>query len=115
MGADYLIVGRDHAGVGDFYGPFDSQNIFKERVPEGALKIQIFGADNTAYSKKLDRVVMMREALDLTPEAFVVLSGNKVRPMPRQGLAPPPELSLPEVRTEEHSVGDGCISHGRPR
>src|SRR3546814_10587969 len=73
MGADYLIVGRDHAGVGDFYGPFDSQNIFKERVPEGALKIQIFGADNTAYSKKLDRVVMMREAPDHTPEDFVVL------------------------------------------
>ncbi|HEY9547213.1 MAG TPA: sulfate adenylyltransferase [Solimonas sp.] len=97
MGADYLIVGRDHAGVGDFYGPFDSQNIFKERVPEGALKIQIFGADNTAYSKKLDRVVMMREAPDHTPEDFVVLSGTKVRQMLGQGMAPPPEFSRPEV------------------
>lgn len=97
MGADYLIVGRDHAGVGDFYGPFDSQNIFKERVPEGALKIQIFGADNTAYSKKLDRVVMMREAPDHAPEDFVVLSGTKVRQMLGQGMAPPPEFSRPEV------------------
>jgi sulfate adenylyltransferase len=97
MGADYLIVGRDHAGVGDFYGPFDSQNIFKERVPDGALQIQIFGADNTAYSKKLDRVVMMREALDHTPDDFVVLSGTKVRQMLGQGMAPPPEFSRPEV------------------
>lgn len=97
MGADYLIVGRDHAGVGDFYGPFDSQDIFKERVPEGALKIQIFGADNTAYSKKLDRVVMMREAPDHTPEDFVSLSGTKVRQMLGQGMAPPPEFSRPEV------------------
>ncbi|HET8881474.1 MAG TPA: sulfate adenylyltransferase [Solimonas sp.] len=97
MGADYLIVGRDHAGVGDFYGPFDSQNIFKERVPEGALQIQIFGADNTAYSKKLDRVVMMREAPDHTPDDFVVLSGTKVRQMLGQGMAPPPEFSRPEV------------------
>lgn len=97
MGADYLIVGRDHAGVGDFYGPFDSQDIFKERVPEGALKIQIFGADNTAYSKKLDRVVMMREAPDHTPEDFINLSGTKVRQMLGQGIAPPPEFSRPEV------------------
>jgi len=97
MGADYLIVGRDHAGVGDFYGPFDSQNIFKERVPEGALQIQIFGADNTAFSKKLGRVVMMREAPDHTPDDFIVLSGTKVRQMLGQGMAPPPEFSRPEV------------------
>ncbi len=61
MGATHLIVGRDHAGVGSYYGPFDAQTIF-EQVPPGALKIEIFGADNTAWSKKLNRVVMMREA-----------------------------------------------------
>jgi sulfate adenylyltransferase len=97
MGADYLIVGRDHAGVGSYYGPFDSQTIFETKVPPGALKIQIFGADNTAFSKKLGRVVMMREAPDHTPDDFINLSGTKVRQMLGQGIAPPPEFSRPEV------------------
>jgi sulfate adenylyltransferase len=97
MGASYLIVGRDHAGVGDYYGPFDAQTIFDEKVPAGALKIEIFRADNTAYSKKLDRVVMMREAPDHTPDDFINLSGTKVRQMLGQGIAPPPEFSRPEV------------------
>jgi len=97
MGANYFIVGRDHAGVGDYYGPFDAQTIFDTHVPKDALKIEIFRADNTAYSKKLDRVVMMREAPDHTPEDFINLSGTKVRQMLGAGLAPPPEFSRPEV------------------
>lgn len=97
MGANYFIVGRDHAGVGDFYGPFDSQTIFDEKVPEDALQIEIFRADNTAFSKKLGRVVMMREAPDHTPEDFITLSGTKVRQMLGQGMAPPKEFSRPEV------------------
>jgi sulfate adenylyltransferase len=97
MGANYLIVGRDHAGVGDYYGPFDAQTIFETRVPKGALQIEIFGADNTAYSKKLNRVVMMREAPDHTPDDFINLSGTKVRAMLGAGIAPPPEFSRPEV------------------
>ena len=97
MGANYLIVGRDHAGVGDYYGPFDAQTIFDEQVPAGSLQIEIFRADNTAYSKKLNRVVMMREAPDHSPEDFITLSGTKVRQMLGQGIAPPPEFSRPEV------------------
>lgn len=97
MGCTYLIVGRDHAGVGDYYGPFDGQTIFDEKVPEGALLIKIFRADNTAFSKKLGRVVMMREAPDHQPEDFIALSGTKVRQMLGQGIAPPPEFSRPEV------------------
>jgi sulfate adenylyltransferase len=97
MGATHFIVGRDHAGVGDYYGAFDAQTIFAEQVPKGALQIDIFLADNTAYSKKLDRVVMMREAPDHTPEDFINLSGTKVRQMLGQGIAPPPEFSRPEV------------------
>ncbi|WP_293368245.1 sulfate adenylyltransferase [Nevskia sp.] len=96
MGTNYLIVGRDHAGVGSYYGPFDAQTIF-ESVPEGALDIQIFGADNTAWSKKLNRVVMMREAPEHTPDDFINLSGTKVREMLGKGIAPPPEFSRPEV------------------
>ena len=97
MGATHFIIGRDHAGVGDHYGAFDAQTIFKEEVPAGALEIEIFEADHTAYSKKLDKVVMMCEAPDHTKEDFVLLSGTKVREMLGQGIAPPKEFSRPEV------------------
>lgn len=97
MGATHFIVGRDHAGVGDHYGAFDAQTIFDKEVPAGALKIEIFKADHTAYSKKLDRVVMMCEAPDHKKEDFVLLSGTKVREMLGQGIAPPKEFSRPEV------------------
>ncbi len=97
MGATHLIVGRDHAGVGSYYGPFDAQTIFDTHVPKDALKIEIFRADNTAWSKKLGQVVMMREAPGHTPEDFINLSGTKVREMLGQGIAPPPEFSRPEV------------------
>lgn len=97
MGATHFIIGRDHAGVGDYYGAFDAQTIFDEEVPAGALEIEIFRADHTAYSKKLNRVVMMRDAPDHEKEDFVLLSGTKVREMLGQGVAPPPEFSRPEV------------------
>lgn len=96
MGATHLIVGRDHAGVGDYYGDFDAQTIFDD-IPADAMQIEIFRADHTAYSKKLDRVVMMRDVPDHTKEDFVLLSGTKVREMLGNGTAPPPEFSRPEV------------------
>ena len=97
MGATHFIIGRDHAGVGDYYGPFDAQTIFENEVPKGALEIQLFMADNTAWSKKLGKVVMMREAPGHTKEDFITLSGTKVREMLSRGEAPPPEFSRPEV------------------
>ncbi len=97
MGATHFIIGRDHAGVGDYYGAFDAQTIFDEQVPKGALEIEIFKADHTAYSKKLNKVVMMCEAPDHTKDDFVLLSGTKVREMLAQGIAPPKEFSRPEV------------------
>ncbi len=96
-GCTHLIVGRDHAGVGDYYGGFDAQTIFDEEVPEGALELKVYNADHTAYSKKLDKVVMMRDVPDHSMEDFVLLSGTKVREMLGQGIAPPPEFSRPEV------------------
>jgi sulfate adenylyltransferase len=96
-GCTHLIVGRDHAGVGSYYGSFDAQKIFKEEVPEGALEIEIFEADHTAYSKKLNKVVMMREYPDHKPEDYIFLSGTKVREMLSKGEAPPPEFMRPEV------------------
>lgn len=96
MGATHFIIGRDHAGVGDYYEPFEAQEIF-DQIPSGALKIELFKADHTAYSKKLNKVVMMSEAPDHTKDDFVLLSGTAVREMLSEGTAPPVEFSRPEV------------------
>jgi sulfate adenylyltransferase len=98
MGATHLIVGRDHAGVGDYYGPFDAQSVFHDEVPEGALEIKIFEADHTAFSRELGKVIMMREAPEgHKKESFVFLSGTKVREMLSNGEDLPPEFARPEV------------------
>lgn len=96
-GCSHLIVGRDHAGVGSYYGPFDAQTIFDEEVPENALEIEIFKADHTAWSKKLNRVVMMSRVENHSKEDFVFLSGTKVREMLSNGEPLPEEFSRPEV------------------
>jgi len=96
-GCSHLIIGRDHAGVGDYYGAFDAQEIFELPVVKDALKIQIFAADHTAYSKKLNKVIMMRDVDDHSKEDFVLLSGTKVREMLSNGEALPPEFARKEV------------------
>ncbi len=98
MGATHLIVGRDHAGVGDYYGAFDAQEIFHKDVPDGSLELKIFEADHTAFSKVVGDVIMMREAPEgHQKEDFVFLSGTKVRAMLSAGEALPPEFARPEV------------------
>ena len=96
-GCTHLIVGRDHAGVGDYYEPFDAQDIFDKDVVKDSLKIEIFKADHTAYSKKLNKVVMMRDAEDHSKDDFVLLSGTKVREMLAAGQDLPPEFARKEV------------------
>ena len=96
-GCTHLIVGRDHAGVGDYYGPFEAQTIFDNEMIESALEIDIFKADHTAYSKKLNKVVMLRDASDHTKDDFVMLSGTKVREMLAAGKDLPVEFARPEV------------------
>jgi len=96
-GCTHFIVGRDHAGVGNYYGPFDAQEIFDEQVPEHALEIKIFKADHTAWSKKLKKVVMMSRVSGHTKADFVFLSGTKVREMLSNGEPLPEEFSRPEV------------------
>ena len=98
MGATHLIVGRDHAGVGDYYGAFDAQEIFQKEVPEGSLELKIFEADHTAFSKVVGDVIMMREAPEgHKKEDFVFLSGTKVREMLSKGEDLPAEFARPEV------------------
>ena len=95
-GCTHLIVGRDHAGVGDYYGPFDAQTIFDDITDED-LEIDIFRADHTAWSKKEKKIIMMRDGKDHTKEDWVFLSGTKVRIMLAAGESLPIEFSRPEV------------------
>ena len=95
-GCTHLIVGRDHAGVGDYYGAFDAQTIFDD-IPDSALEIEIYRGDHTAWSKKLNKVVMFRDVPDHSPEDFLNLSGTKVREMLAAGQTLPPEFARPEV------------------
>ena len=96
-GCTHLIVGRDHAGVGDYYGPFEAQEIFESDVVKNSLKLKIFSADHTAYSKKLNQVVMMRDVKDHDKDDFVLLSGTKVREMLSNGEELPKEFARKEV------------------
>ena len=97
MGATHLIVGRDHAGVGSFYGAFEAQEIFDELQVSNDLSIKIFNADHTAYSKKLGRVVMLNEVDGHVPNDFVTLSGTHLRALLGKGEMPPKEIVRPEV------------------
>ena len=96
MGCTHLIVGRDHAGVGDYYGGFDAQTIFDD-ITKKDLLIDIFRGDHTAYSKKLGKVMMMGSVKDHTKDDWVMLSGTKVREMLAAGADLPPEFARPEV------------------
>jgi sulfate adenylyltransferase len=96
-GCSHLIIGRDHAGVGEYYGPFDAQDVFDIEIVKKSLKINIFAADHTAYSKKLNKVVMMRDVEDHAKEDFILLSGTKVREMLSNGEELPPEFARKEV------------------
>ncbi|MFC1929305.1 sulfate adenylyltransferase [Chloroflexota bacterium] len=95
MGATTLITGRDHAGVGDYYGPFDAQTIF-DKIPKDALEIGIYRGDHTVWCYKCNDIVMIRDCPHST-EDYLMLSGTKVREILSRGEAPPGEFSRPEV------------------
>ncbi|MBL95428.1 MAG: Sulfate adenylyltransferase [Alphaproteobacteria bacterium MarineAlpha3_Bin5] len=95
FGCSHLIVGRDHAGVGNYYGPFDAQNIF-DRLWQGALLTQPLKIDMTFYCTKCYGM-----ATDKTcphnDEDRINISGTKQREMLSKGSPIPPEFSRPEV------------------
>jgi sulfate adenylyltransferase len=95
FGCSHLIVGRDHAGVGDYYGPFDAQKIFDE-IPKGALETQPLKIDHTFYCFKCDGMASMRTCPH-GKEDRLMLSGTKLRKMLSEGENVPDHFSRPEV------------------
>jgi sulfate adenylyltransferase/3'-phosphoadenosine 5'-phosphosulfate synthase len=94
-GCTHFIVGRDHAGVGSYYGPFDAQHIFDTFAP-GELAITPLRFDNTFYCRACAGIVSAKTCPHDATEALM-LSGTQVRQLLREGTAPPAEFTRPEV------------------
>jgi sulfate adenylyltransferase len=94
-GCSHLIIGRDHAGVGDYYGPFDAQKIFTE-IENDALYIKPLNIDWTFWCHKCDGMASMKTCPH-SKEDRVLISGTKVRELLANGQMLPKEFSRPEV------------------
>jgi sulfate adenylyltransferase len=94
-GCSHLIVGRDHAGVGDYYGPFDAHHIFDE-LDADALATQPLRIDWTFWCDKCSAVVSMKTCPH-DAEDRLLLSGTKLRSMLSEGDEVPEQFSRPEV------------------
>jgi sulfate adenylyltransferase len=96
-GASHLIVGRDHAGVGNYYGPFDAQDIFDE-IPADSLETKPLKIDWTFYCRQVQGMASMKTAPpDPEKKNRVLLSGTMLRKLLSEGGDVPPEFSRPEV------------------
>ena len=94
-GCSHLIVGRDHAGVGSYYGPFDAHHIF-DQIPKGALETQALKIDWTFWCFKCGGMASARTCPH-ADEHRLLLSGTKLRKLLSEGQEVPAEFSRPEV------------------
>jgi sulfate adenylyltransferase len=94
-GCSHLIIGRDHAGVGNYYGPFDAQKIFND-IPDDKLHIKPLNIDWTFWCHKCDGMASMKTCPH-DKDDRVMISGTKLREMLAEGQLPPKEFSRPEV------------------
>ncbi len=97
FGCSHLIVGRDHAGVGEYYGPFDAQKIFT-KIPKDALELKPLNIDWTFYCHKCDGMASMRTCCH-GKEDRLMLSGTMLRKMLSEDMEVPDHFSRPEVLT----------------
>jgi sulfate adenylyltransferase len=94
-GATHLIVGRDHAGVGDYYSPFEAQEIF-DQIPSDVLNIKPLKIDWTFYCYKCQAMASPKTCPH-SREHHLILSGTLLRKMLSEGNQVPEEFSRPEV------------------
>jgi sulfate adenylyltransferase len=94
-GATHLIVGRDHAGVGDYYGPFEAQEIF-DQIPSDVLQIKSLKIDWTFYCYRCKGMASPKTCPH-GKEHHLILSGTLLRKMLKEGESVPEEFSRPEV------------------
>jgi sulfate adenylyltransferase len=105
FGCSHLVVGRDHAGVGDYYGPYDAHHIF-DTLPEGSMRTEPLKIDITFFCYKCEGMATNKTCPHEAADRLAI-SGTRLREMFAQREAIPPEFSRAEVVSVLQDYYDG--------